>query len=186
MLATELHPPPDAPPDDEWVRAAFHELHGRSLHGFALLLTLGDLARAARLAGTALSEGMARVDELRHPERAAAWLRARVVRAAGSRRSSHARVSPVALGGLGADASVTAGLAALELLERAAFIAALIESLDQRDVAVVVGRDGARLRSLLMSARRRYLAAYLRVAPEGERGGPLTDRLHEIGRKVVG
>jgi hypothetical protein len=186
MLATELHPPPDAPPGNAWVRAAFHELHGRSLHGFALLLTLGDLDRASRLAGDALGAGLARVDELRHPERAAAWLRARVVKAARSRPAANARVSPVALGGLGADPPVIAGLGALDVLERAALIATLIESLDPRDVAVVVGRDGARLRHLLTSARRRYLTAYLRVAPESERGGPLADRLHEIGRRTVG
>jgi len=186
MLATELHPPPDAPSGDAWVRAAFHELHGRSLHGFALLLTLGDLGRAAQLAGSSLGAGMARIDELRHPERAAAWLRARIVKAIRPRSATNARVSPLALRGLGADPAVVAGLAALDVPERAALIASLIEGLDPRDVAVVVGRDGARLRHLLTSARRRYLTAYLRVAPDVERGGPLADRLHEIGRRTVG
>jgi DNA-directed RNA polymerase specialized sigma24 family protein len=186
MLATELRPPPDAPPDDEWVRAAFHELHGRSLNGFALLLMLGNPDPAGQLAGAALGAGMAHVDELRHPERAAAWLRAHVVKGAATGRRREGRVSPLALEGLGADAAVVAGLAALDLPERAAFIAAEIETLDPRDVAVVVERDGARLRNLLTSARRRYLAAYLRAAPEEGRGGPLTDRLHEIGRQTVG
>jgi hypothetical protein len=185
MLATELRPPPDAPPDDEWVRAAFHELHGRSLHGFALLLTLGDLTHAARLTGEALGEGMARVDEMRHPERAAAWLRARVVRAATRRRVAN-RATPSVLRGLGADAAVTAGLAALDVRERAALVAALVEHLDQRDVATIVGRDGERLGDLLRAARRRYLVGYLRVASEDPGGGPLADQLHEIGRQTVG
>jgi hypothetical protein len=185
MLATELRPAPDTQPADEWVRAAFHELHGRSLHGFALLLTLGDLGRAAHLAGSALAAGMTRVDELRHPERAAAWLRARVVTAA-ARRGANAEPSPVVLRGLGANAAVSAGLAALDVPERAALIAALIEHLDQRDVAVIVRRDGARLRHLLVDARRRYLAAYLAVAEHGASGGPLADRLHEIGRRTIG
>ncbi|MEA2650619.1 MAG: hypothetical protein QOI85_340, partial [Chloroflexota bacterium] len=64
----------------ELVRAAFRDLHGTRLHGFALLVTLGDHARAARLAGEAIAAGTARTSELRHPERAAAWLRRRVTR----------------------------------------------------------------------------------------------------------
>src|SRR5690606_20820527 len=67
-------------PSPERLRAAFDELHGSRLHGFALLLTLGDRARAARLAGEALAAAEPRIDALRHPERAAAWLRAHVVR----------------------------------------------------------------------------------------------------------
>lgn len=185
MLATELRPVPDTPPEGEWVRAAFHELHGRSLHGFALLLTLGDLSRAARLAGEALTDGMARIDDLRHPERAAAWLRARVVKAT-ARRGAKAQPSPVLMRGLGVDAAVAAGLAALDVPERAALIAALIEHLDQRDVAVIVRRDGARLRHLLVDARRRYLAGYLAVDQDEIRAGPLADQLREIGRQTIG
>jgi hypothetical protein len=187
MLASELRPAPETPSDRDWVRAAFHELHGRSLHGFALLLTLGDQRRAARWSGMAIASGMARVDELRHPERAAAWLRARVVRVARKRASPRPDPSPVALEGLGASPAVVAGLRALDLTERAAFIGAFIEHLDQRDVAVIVGRDGGRLHDLLTSARRRYLEAYLRAAPEDPPfAGPLTDRLHEIGRQTIG
>ena len=63
-----------APP--ELMRAAFRDLHGTRLHGFALLVTLGDRAHAARLTrGDALAAGMAQAAALRHPERAAAWLR---------------------------------------------------------------------------------------------------------------
>src|SRR5262245_49203152 len=82
MSASARAPSPErstGAPDEGALRDAFRELHGRRLHGFALLLTLGDRAEAARLASDALDAGVARVDELRHPERAAAWLRRRVV-----------------------------------------------------------------------------------------------------------
>jgi hypothetical protein len=184
MLTTES-PPPETPPDDDWLRAAFHELHGRSLHGFALLLTLGDVDRAADLAGRAIGAGINRVHELRHPERAAAWLRAHVVRGA-SRSRGTARPRPAALGGLGAGTAVVAGLSGVGLLERAALIATTVEHLDERDVAVIVRREGARLRHLRASARRRYLTAYLQAAPEETVAGPLAERLSEIGRQTIG
>src|SRR6187431_2709085 len=81
MSATHLAAHPDRSPNSnpDVLRAAFRELHGRRLHGFALLLTLGDRPGAARLASEALAAGAMRVDELRHPERAAAWLRHRLV-----------------------------------------------------------------------------------------------------------
>lgn len=186
-MQTAESPPPEIPPGDDWLRAAFLELHGRSLHGFALLLTLGDLERAAALSGRALGAGISRVHELRHPERAAAWLRAHVLRAAGRPRGSGtSRPRPGAMNGLGANAAVAAGLSRLPLRERAALIATSIEQLDERDVAVIVRRDGARLRHLLATARRRYLAGYLAAAPEEPAGGPLTDRLEEIGRQTIG
>ena len=92
MSATDIASPPDPSPNStaEAMRAAFRELHGRRLHGFALLLTLGDRPSAARLASEALADGAMRVEELRHPERAAAWLRHRVVERA---RVGRARTS---------------------------------------------------------------------------------------------
>jgi hypothetical protein len=184
-MQTAESPPPETPPGDDWLRAAFHELHGRNLHGFALLLTLGDVEQAAALSGRAIGAGIARVRELRHPERAAAWLRAHVVRSAGRSRSP-VRPRPSALMGLGADAAVIEGLSALGPIERAALIATSIEHLDERDVATIVRRDGARLRHLLATARRRYLAAYLRAAPPESVAGPIADRLNEIGRQTIG
>ena len=126
----------------ELVRAAFRDLHGARLHGFALLVTLGDRARAARLAGEAIAAGTARTSELRHPERAAAWLRRRVTRNEE----------------LGADPAVFAGLSALSTRERAALVADSIERLDRGDVATIVGVDGVRLDRLIRRARQRYAA----------------------------
>ena len=55
------------------------------LHGFAILVTLGDRRAAERAAGFALAAGAEQAAALRHPERAAAWLRARTLRTLGSR-----------------------------------------------------------------------------------------------------
>jgi DNA-directed RNA polymerase specialized sigma24 family protein len=149
--------PGETPP--ELVRAAFRDLHGTRLHGFALLLTLGDRTRAARLAGEAIAAGTARISELRHPERAAAWLRRRVARnverggRASRRNPADARV---ALEELGVDAAAFAGLSALSTRDRAALVADSIERLDRGDVATILGVDGARLDRLIRRVRQRY------------------------------
>lgn len=185
MLTATSHHAPDAPP---LVRSAFRDLHGRRLHGFALLLTLGDAPRAAQLAADALSAGAERIEELRHPERAAAWLRARVVAASSrmgkSPRRTNGRLVPMA--DLGAEPAVVAGLSALSHLERAALVAASLERLDRRDVATIIGKSGAELERVLARARRRYAAAYAAVAgPDAGAGGPLTARLHAIAQRTM-
>jgi hypothetical protein len=83
----------------------------------------------------ALAEGTDRAGELRHPERAAAWLRARVLRqlrSSGERpsgvRERHAVLSELGLAEPAADA-----LAQLSLSERAALIAAAVEDLAMAD-----------------------------------------------------
>ena len=155
----------------ELVRAAFRDLHGARLHGFALLVTLGDRGRAARLAGEAIAAGTVRISELRHPERAAAWLRRRVTRNAGrsGRPSSRRPVGEgrLALEELGADPAVFAGLSALSARERAALVADSIERLDRGDVATIVGVDGVRLDRLIRRARQRY-AAIVAIALDDE------------------
>jgi DNA-directed RNA polymerase specialized sigma24 family protein len=158
---------------DHQSRAAFRDLHGPRLHGFALLLTLGDASKAASLASDALYDADSMVAELRHPERAAAWLRARLTRAARTdarRLVTHRRLE--ALQVLGVGETALAGLARLSRLERAAVIASTIEQMDRRDVATIVGRRGSRLEKLLHQARRHYLegAAAAPIAPGGPPG----------------
>lgn len=171
----------------EGMRAAFRDLHGRRLHGFALLLTLGDRSRAARLAADAMADGTAHIDELRHPERAAAWLRARVVRATrgmgrgGPRQGDRLQ----ALSAIDADAGLLAGLTALGLVERAALIASSVERLDRRDVATIVGKDGSALDTLLSRARLRYARRFATAAPEGVPAGPVTERVREVAAKAM-
>lgn len=171
------------------LRAAFDRLHGRRLHGFSLLLTLGDRALAGRLTAEALAAGAARSEELRHPERAAAWLRARVV-AAMPRR--HHAPSPeeerAALDPLGADPAVVDGLADLGVRQRAAIITADIERLDPRDVETVVGRRGAGLERLLVGARGRYVVAYAAVPLASRRdpeAGPLVRRIRAVAARTL-
>jgi hypothetical protein len=168
---------------------AFLELHGRRLHGFALLLALGDRAVAARLAGTALAEGAARAEELRHPERAAAWLRGRVL-AAMPRR--HDPPSPAeereALDPLGVDPAVVDGLAQLGARDRAALIATDIERLDLRDVETIVDRSGIRLERLLRTARGRFTTAYASVPIASERdreAGLLVRRIRAVAARTM-
>jgi DNA-directed RNA polymerase specialized sigma24 family protein len=168
------------------VRAAFRDLHGRRLHGFALLLTLGDRPEAARLASEALATGVARIEELRHPERAAAWLRRRVVKRA--RISRTTRNDRGVVRELGAEEAVIAAIAPLDRLERGALIASHVERLDRRDVASIVGRDGPALNRLLRRARQRYLRAYAgaAVAEPAERGeGPIVTRLNDLARRAM-
>jgi DNA-directed RNA polymerase specialized sigma24 family protein len=184
MTATDpapLDPSPDQPADE--VRGAFRDLHGRRLHGFALLLTLGDRPTAARLASTALAAGAARIGELRHPERAAAWLRQRVVEDARSVRGQ--RGDGQVLAELGADESVSTSIAVLDRLERAVLIASAIERLDRRDVAVIVGRDGAALDRLLRRARERYLRAHAATVPGEPPEGPIAAHVQRLARRAL-
>jgi DNA-directed RNA polymerase specialized sigma24 family protein len=158
--------------DHRLLDAAFRNLHGARLHAFALLLTLGDRRRAALLAADAIASAADHLEELRHPERAAAWLRARVTDAAGSddhRLDADERLASLAE--LNFRAAALAGLSALSRLERAGLIATDIEGLDQRDVATVVRRDGRRLDALLRRARRRYLDGAA-ASPEALDGPP--------------
>jgi DNA-directed RNA polymerase specialized sigma24 family protein len=142
------------------LRVAFRELHGRRLHAFALLMTLGNHVLAARLSAEAIAAATARGTELRHPERAAAWLRARVVATLPRRREPSPTDERVALEPLGVSRGVIDGLAALSAHERAALVASDLERLDTRDAGAIVGRSPRALERLLAGARRRYMRAH--------------------------
>jgi len=172
-----------APPDEANLRTAFRELHGARLHGFALLMTLGDRRLAAQLAADSLAAGARRVGMLRHPERAAAWLRARVARrAAGVGRSPGAAAELARRGAveaLGVEPAALAGLGSLQPRERAALIAASIERLDIRDVATILDTDGRRPARLVTRARRRYANAFAAAWEESDApdNGPIARRV---------
>lgn len=179
-----MQEPDRASTDRTRMEAAFRELHGRRLHGFALLLMLGDAQRAAALAGEALSAASSRAAELRHPERAAAWLRARVTRRAGR---SPAQASPHAVESLGVDPATLAGLAALDLRTRAAVVSRMVEGFDLRDVATIVDREGRTLARLLDRGVARYAAARAATddTPRPAGPGPIERRIHEAARRVI-
>lgn len=174
----------------ELVQAAFRDLHGTRLHGFALLVTLGDRARAARLAGEAIAAGAVRTSELRHPERAAAWLRRRVTRNAGRggrrARGRSAGDDRHALEELGVDLAAFAGLSSLTMRQRAALVADSVERLDRGDVATIIGVGGVRLDRLIRNARARY-AARVAEALDGAsaRSGPTAERIQAIAARAL-
>lgn len=170
------------------MQAAFRDVHGRRLHGFALMLTMGDRPLAARLADRALAAATRRVNELRHPERAAGWLRAEVLRHAPRVRRA-TRPGPAAiraLGELGADPSVVSALRVLSTRERAALIATDVERLDQRDVATIIGADGAGLERVIRQARSRYADAFAAIADhEPVITGPLIAKIQATADRAL-
>ena len=175
------------------LRAAFRELHGASLHGFALLLTVGDRSRAASIASTTLASGVARVADLRHPERAAAWLRAHVVRTvrrtAESRRHSRSERRAILLE-LGVPDPAIATLEGMTLDARAAVVASSVERFALVDVATILNRDVEATRRMLRDARRRYLSDAMHwlgsVPREGLVGGAIAARVDDAAARALG
>jgi len=172
--------------DEEGIlRAAFRDAHGARLNGFALLVTLGDQALAASLAADALGAGTRQADVLRHPERAAAWLRARVLKSTPRRVSR--RKAPTdegrraALAAIGVDDLTYSTLASLTVEERAALVASSLEGFAPIDMEEILG-SGPRI------ARRRASEARLKFFEQRGAGdqagsppiGPLGSRVREI------
>ena len=136
-----------------------------------------------------MAEGADRIDELSHPERAAAWLRRRVLRRARRdiRRAGgtggHRRA---ALEDLGVDAVAFAALAGLDVVQRAAVVASTVEGLDAGDVATIVNLDGARLDRLLRRSRTKAIGSGIRVlGEEVSDDGPIADRIHAIASSAM-
>jgi DNA-directed RNA polymerase specialized sigma24 family protein len=143
------------------LRAAFRDAHGARLNGFALILTLGDNELAGALSAEALAAGSPHAATLRHPERAAAWLRQRVLRRIprASRRagpSEEERRSTLAA--LGVDAATYDVLARFSIQQRAAFIAGEVEGLSPLDLELVLGTGASSARRRLSETRRLFLA----------------------------
>lgn len=164
------------PPDDDLLGTAFRDMHATRLNGFALLVSLGDRHRAAAASAHALAEGRQRIHELRHPERAAAWLRARVLRSL--RRGTHTESpSLAALRPIGVDEHLLAGLAGLSTTERAALVASSVERFGAADVEMILDAAPAATRRIVAAARARYLAASETADQAAFRSGPLTERV---------
>jgi DNA-directed RNA polymerase specialized sigma24 family protein len=177
------------------MQAAFRDLHGARLHGFCLLVAIGDRAQAAAAAADALAAATPRLAELRHPERAAAWLRSAAMRrlAGATRPREDEATRREALRVLGVSAAAFDGLAALDPRERAAFVATAIERLDPIDVETVLRSDEAAARRVAERARRRYLAAAVVTVerePLPSRGGhapgALTAQVEALAERALG
>ena len=187
QTSSQISPPRAGAQPAQTLRGAFQELHGPRLHGFALLVTLGNQTLAARIASNALAAGTKRVNELSHPERAAAWLRRRVVREARRSRQSDGGTGSrrrAALEDLGVNATAFAALAALDVLERAALVASTVERLDAGDVATIVGQDGARLDRLIRRSRSTAITASAPIDHGGD-GGPIATRVRAVATRAL-
>jgi hypothetical protein len=174
--------PADTP---ELMQSAFTDLHASRLYGFALLVALGERRAAAEAATAALSAALARLGELRHPERAGAWLRREALRHLMRHRLSAAVDRPrlAALESQGVQRPVVWGLAALTLVQRGALVAADVERFESADVELVVGRGRAATLRLLAMARERYVASVVRHLPESVPDAPPHDG--PVGRRVT-
>jgi DNA-directed RNA polymerase specialized sigma24 family protein len=162
----------------------FVELHGDRLLGFALLLTLGDASRAGRLTSQALGAGVKRIDQLRHPVRAAAWLRGQVTQAAGlpawGQRRPNETERRDALRSMGVDPATYDALASLNVRSRAAVVSTAVEGFAIADVFEIVGSD-----ERVRKARRDFLTAYL-AASEARHSTPPPGELTARVRAAAG
>jgi hypothetical protein len=160
--------------EDHSRTADFVELHGDRLFGFAMLVTLGDATLAGKLSSQALAAGVERIEELRHPVRAAAWLRGEVTKGAGRPAWGHQRPSEIerrdALGSLGVDAPTFDALASLDVRSRAAIVATSVEGFSPADVFEIVHSD-----ERVRRARREYLTAYLASSETRQADPPAGD-----------
>lgn len=173
--------------EDRSLHDAFVELHGDRLHGFALIVTLGDRSLAGTLTAQALARGLGRISELRHPERAATWLRASLARSAEGPAWGHQRPSDterrVALQTLAVDPATYDALASLDVPGRAAIAAAAVERFVPADVNEIVG-SADRVRD----ARRDFMTAYLAAAQTRHApppSGALADRVRNRAARVL-
>ena len=184
---TATHQPAPSQYGDAMLAAAFRELHGARLHGFAMLVALGDQPSAERAAGFALAAGAEQAAALRHPERAAAWLRARTLRGLRERhwlkRSTPIEARRAALAPLGVSDAVFRGLAGLSMDARAALVASAIERFDPIDVETILDAAPAPTRHAVAQARNRYLRF---AAREGASDGDPGQGAGEIARRVEG
>jgi hypothetical protein len=180
--------------DAALVQAAFRDLHGRRLHGFSLLVALGNRSVASSAASRALGEGARQAAQLRHPERAAAWLRARVLhllpRDPGRLTHETEPERRATLRALGVADEVFDALASLPTLERAALVVSAIEQLDEHDMETVLGRRDAELRRLITRARSTYLVVAAEAMPSGAARatleGPLAARVTAAAVRTIG
>jgi DNA-directed RNA polymerase specialized sigma24 family protein len=193
MRETNLGPPLTLRASDEegLLRAAFRDAHGARLHGFALLVTLGDENLASALAADALAAGTRHAAALRHPERAAAWMRRRILRGtpSSSRRGSPAEQERrTALAALGVDAATYDVLAGFSVQQRAALVAGLVEGFSPLDLELVLGSNASSVRRRVSETRRSFMArraaaADRTLAPDAS---SLEGRIQRIADQALG
>ena len=177
--------------DEGLLRAAFREVHGRRLHGFALLVTLGDRALATRLAREALAQGVTDATSHRHPERAASWLRHQVVRGVPRRlrRAVSQEERRAALGALGVGRAAYDALARLSVAERTTLVAAGLEGLSGIDLELILGSRRAATPRRILEVRRKFLVGHIESASRGDvrdlPHGPLAEHINRVAGQAL-
>lgn len=192
MTSTPRPAAPQAP--DPRLADAFRELHGRRLHGFALLVSLGEAGLAERVAAEALEAGAAQADALRHPERAAAWLRSRALRGlhqgVGRGQAPTTAQRREALAPLGVDEAIYEGLSVLSLEARAALVASAVERFEPIDTETILGSSPPAARRVIARARNQYLQTVHGLATETSespepQNGALAARIREVTERAI-
>ena len=175
--------------DADLLRAAFRDVHGVRLHGFALIVLLGDRTTAARLASETIAAAAADAPRLRHPERAAAVLRAGLLRRARRARApgTLGESQRATLAHLGVDGPAAVALARLRPEERAALVASQVERFGDDDLATILRTTAGRARRAAMAARRRFIERF----PAGgesldELRGPIAERVRGVSARAMG
>ena len=140
------------------------------------------------MAGFSLAAGARQAAALRHPERAAAWLRARALRSLHGRppfrQTLTAEARRAALAPLGVDEMVYRGLAGLSLDARAALVASTVERFDPIDVETIIDAAPAATRHALAEARRRYLRSAAGDDADAELEEPANEQTGELATRV--
>jgi hypothetical protein len=107
-----------------------------------------------------MARAVSRLGDLRHPERAGAWLRSAALASlvSGRPRESEA-VRRETLRALGVTDAAFDGMAGMDVRERGAFVAAIVERFEPLDVETILRSDPRTSRRLVDRARRHYLVA---------------------------
>jgi DNA-directed RNA polymerase specialized sigma24 family protein len=151
---------------------ALPEQQGAAVHGFALILAMGDRPRALRLATEALDAAAARSHQLSTDGEAGTWLRAWIVQHIGPMPANVSLDDPArrhALELVGVSDVVAAAISTLTVEERAALLAASVEGFSLPEVATVLDCTQTMARRILKRARGRYAEAVLASGVSGQR-----------------
>ena len=186
---TTGHALPVEAEDAEQLQAASWDAHAARLHGFALLLTVGDQPRAASAAIAALEAGAERAAS-QDSDQAAAWLRREVI---GELRRTWPtpQLQPeerhAVLHRMGVADPLISSLEGMSAERRAALVVSTIEGMAMADVANTLDTDLGDAYRVVEAARLDYLTTTLQVTAPGrtETPGPLARRISEIQARAI-
>jgi DNA-directed RNA polymerase specialized sigma24 family protein len=186
---TTGHALPVEAEDAEQLQAASWDAHAARLHGFALLLTVGDQPRAASAAIAALEAGAERA-ESQDSDQAAAWLRREVI--GELRRTWPTPQLPpeerhAVLHRMGVADPLISSLEGMSAERRAALVVSTIEGMAMADVANTLDTDLGDAYRVVEAARLDYLTTAMQVTAPGpaEIPGPLARRISEIQARAI-